>query len=145
MVLCGRNPREPEVFQFVLPDLLRHRVLRLAQYHVLAGLSSQTRMFGWLRRTHYMPKMVADTLTTARECTAWAYNGFRLIKQAKLMRLIPATQPLDTVRIDRLGPLSKGKSTYRFILVITDRIMKLSQTVQLRKIRFFDVPTSFVN
>lgn len=92
--LCRRNPREPELIQVVLHDALRHRVHRLAHYHVLAGHPGQTRRFGRLRGTNYWPKRAAGTLTTVREHIACAKNHLRRIKQAKPMRLFPLTQPL---------------------------------------------------
>lgn len=43
-VLRRQHPREPDLVQVVLPSTLRHRVLRLAHYHLLVGHPGQTRL-----------------------------------------------------------------------------------------------------
>ena len=129
----------------MLPATLRHRVLRLAHYHVLAVHPGQTRLHNRLRRVYYWPQMAADCATTVRECNSCAKNRVRLMKQANPMKLFPATRPLETVAIDILGPLPKSKSGHRFILVITDRFTKLTQVIPLKRIKAYDVAVALVD
>lgn len=143
-VLCRRHPRDPDLVQVVLPSTLRHRVLRLAHYHLLAGHPGQSRLHKRLRRTYYWPQMAADTATTVRECVSCSKNRIRLIKQVNPMRLFPPSEPLESVAMDILGPLPKSKSGSQFILVITDRFSKLTQVVPLRRIKAYDVALAFV-
>ena len=144
-VLCRQNLREPGHEQIVLPASLKHRVLRLAHYHIQAGHPGQTRMHNRVRRSFYWPHMAADIAVTVRECEHCAKNRVRLLKQANKMRLFPATTPLECVAIDILGPLPKSKDGYRFLLVITDRFTKLTHAFPLKRIRADDVAVKFVD
>ena len=144
-LLCRNHPRDPDVIQIVLPLLLRHRVLRLAHYHPLAGHPGQTRLLKRLRRTYYWPQMSADAATTVRECISCAKNRVRLLRQAGAMKLFQAVRPLEDLAIDILGPLPKSKQGYSFILVITDRFSKLTQAVPLKAIKATDVSVALVN
>jgi len=144
-ILCRRHPREEELTQIVLPKSLRHRVLRLAHYHPLAGHPGHTRLQKRLRRTYYWPQMAADAAHTVRECIPCSKNRLRLLKQAGAMRLFRAVKPLEDLAIDILGPLPKSTKGYTFILVITDRFTKLTQAVPLRSIKALDVSIALVN
>ena len=59
------------------------------------------------------------------------------------MRLFLATEPLEYVAMDILGPLPRTKHGMRFILVITDRFTKLTKTVALRTITSLAVARAF--
>ena len=52
-VLCRQNLREPGHDQVLLPKSLRHRVLRLANYHFQSGHPGKTRMHKRVRRNFY--------------------------------------------------------------------------------------------
>ena len=144
-LLCRTHPKDTDWKQIVLPSTLRHRVLRLAHYHKLSGHPGQTRMFRRIARTYYWPQMTADCATTVRECVQCSKNRIRLLKQANLMRLFPATTPLESVAIDILGPLPKSVDGHLFLLVIVDRFTKLTQAIPLKSIRAYDVAVAFVN
>ena len=144
-VLCRQDLREPGHDQVVLPATLKHRVLRLAHYHVQSGHPGQTRMHNRVRRTLYWPHMAADIALTVRECEHCAKNRIRLLKQANKMRLFPATTPLECCAIDILGPLPKSPDGYRFLLVVTDRFTKLTHAFPLKRIKADDVAIMFVN
>ena len=144
-VLCRRNPREQDLIQIVLPSSLRHRVLRMAHYHPLAGHPGQTRLQQRLRRTYYWPQMTADAATTVRECESCAKNRIRLLKQSGAMRLFQALRPLEEIAVDILGPLPKSTEGHRFIFVIVDRFSKLTQAIPLPSIKAIDVSVALVN
>ena len=143
-LLRRRHPREPDIEQVVLPDSLRPRVLQLAHHAKLAGHPGQTRMYYNVRRTYYWPHMAADIFATVRNCTTCAKNRLKLRKRTNPLKLFPATKPLASLCIDILGPLTKSKRGYVFLLVITDRFTKLTRVVPLRKITAYNVAVAFV-
>ena len=143
-LLRRRHPREPDIEQVVLPDTLRRRVLQLAHHVKLAGHPGQTRMYYNVRRTYYWPHMAADIFATVRNCTTCAKNRLKLRKRTNPLKLFPATKPLASLCIDILGPLTKSKRGYVFLLVITDRFTKLKRVVTLRKITAYNVAVAFV-
>ena len=67
------------------------------------------------------------------------------MKQQALLKLFPASGPLESVSPDILGPLEKSKRGFPFVLFITDRFTKLTQAVPLRRIRAADVAAGFVD
>ena len=143
--LCRQHPSEPGLEQIVLPSSLRHRVLRLAHHHPLAGHPGHTRLQKRLRRTYYWPQMAADAAMTVRECVPCSKNRIRLLKQSGAMRLFRSVQPLEDTAIDILGPLPKSTRGNLFILVVTDRFSKLTQAVPLKTIKALDVSVALVN
>lgn len=88
--------------------------------------------------------MAADIIQTVRTCQHCAKNRIRLIKRSNPMKLFPATEPLESVAMDLLGPLPKTKKGNQYILVITDRFTKLTQIVPLRTITAEAVAAAFV-
>lgn len=58
-------------------------------------------------------------------------NGVKLRKHGNLLRLFPATGPLDRPAIDILSPLLKRKAAKQLLLVIEDILTKLTQVFTL--------------
>ena len=83
--------------------------------------------------------MEADVYRTVRTCNACAKNRVKLRKRTHPLRLFSAQSPLEALSIDILGPLTKTKKGYRFLLVVTDRFTKLTQVIPLRRIDAYAV------
>ena len=88
--------------------------------------------------------MAADVYKTLRTCNAFDKNRVKLRKRMHPLRLFPARSPLEALSIDILGPLTKTKKGYRFLLVVTDRLTKLTQVIPLRRIDVYTVAVAFV-
>ena len=88
--------------------------------------------------------MTEEIATNVLECESCAKNRIRLLKQSNKLRLFPATKQLEYVAIDILGPLPKSKDGYRFILVITDRFIKLTHAIPLKGIKADALARMFV-
>ena len=130
-ILRRRHPAIHGLEQIVLPETLRPRILDLAHYSKFAGHPGQTSMYRHLRGTYYWPQMAADVYKTVRTCNACAKNRVKLLKRMHPLRLFPARSPLEALSIDILGPLTKTKKRYRFLLVVTDRFTKPTQVIPL--------------
>jgi Integrase zinc binding domain len=100
-------------------------------------------MFRSLRRRYFWRKMSADVAETVRQCAVCAKNSIHERKRTSFPKLFPASEPLEYVSLDILGPLPKTEHGNRFLLVITDRFSKLTRTVPLRNISAFVVENSF--
>ena len=101
-------------------------------------------MYRHLRGTYYWPQMAADVYKTVRTCNECAKNRVKLRKRTHPLRLFRARSPLEALSIDILGPLTKTKKGYRFLLVVTDRFTKLTQVIPLRRIDANTVAVAFV-
>ena len=143
-ILRRRHPTIHGLEQIVLPETLRPRLLDLAHYSKFAGHPDQTRMYRHLSTTYYWPQMAADVYKTVRTCNACAKNRVKLRERTHPLRLFPARSPLEALSIDILGPLTKTKKGYRFLLVVTDRFTKLTQVIPLRRIDAYTVTVAFV-
>lgn len=129
--------------QIVLPNTLRQRVLLLSHYPRMAGHPGGSRMYQTLRRTFYWPSMGLDVYNTVRQCVSCAKERISLRKHSSLLKLFPATRPLEFVSIDILGPLPRSSGGHRYLLVITDRYTKFVRTVPLRAITALTVAKAF--
>jgi IS30 family transposase len=87
--------------------------------------------------------MSADVAETVRQCAVCAKNRIHERKRTSFLKLFPASEPLEYVSLDILGPLPKTEHGNRFLLVITDRFSKLTRTVPLRTISAFVVAQAF--
>ena len=75
--------------------------------------------------------MAADIFETDRNYSMCAKNRLKLRRAMNPLKLFPATKPLTNICIEILGPLTKFKRSYMFLLVITDRFTNLTQVVPL--------------
>ena len=101
-------------------------------------------MYHHVRSTYSSPQMVADIYRTVRTCNACTKNRVKLRKRTHPLRLFPAQCPPESLSIDILGPPTKTKKGRRFLLLITDRFMKRTQVIPLRRIDACTVTVAFV-
>ena len=130
--------------QKVLPECLRARALYLAHYPLLAGHARGAKMYDTMRVHYYWPYMATDIFQTARDCRECAQARGTRYKNQKLMKTFKATQPLDFVALDLLGPLIKTKTGCTDILVITDRFSKMARVVPLKSTKAPYVADAFI-
>ena len=142
-LLRRRHPVHDDLTQVVPPESLRPRLLQLAHYAIVAGHPGLNRMYYNIRLHYYMPHLAADVAATVRNCASCAKNRVRLRRRKNLLKLFPATRPMESVGIDILGPLPKSKRGKRFLLVISDRFTKLTTMVALRNINAYSVAFAF--
>lgn len=109
----------------------------------MAGHYGRTRMLAHLRRTYYWPLMTADITSTVHYCPHCARNQLRLIYRKQPKCLFPAKQPLESIAVNLLGPLPKTKAGDRFILLMDDRVRKLTKAVLLKNNTGLDVAKAF--
>ena len=143
-LLRREHPTDPEIFQILVPDTLRPRVLDLAHHTIQAGHPGQTRMHRHIRETYYWPQVATDIYKKMRNCTNCAKNRVKLRKRTHPLRIFPATRPLESLAIDILGPLTKTKKGHRFLLLMSDRFSKLTHVVPLRRIDAYTIAVAFV-
>lgn len=90
-------------------------------------------MLAKMKETIHWPQMAEDVTETVRNFTQCASNRVRLRKRTNKIHLFPVTRPLESAGIDILGPLTKSSKGSRFLLVILDMFMKLTEAIPLRK------------
>jgi transposase InsO family protein len=100
-------------------------------------------MFRFLRRDYFWEHMASDFANTVNNCTVCAKNRISERKRTRFLKLFPASEPLQYVAVDILGPLPETENGNRFLLVMTDRFSKLTRTVPLRSISAFTVTRAF--
>lgn len=66
-----------------------------------------------------------------------------LRKSANQLKLFPATEKLESIALDILVPLLRTPKGNLFLLIITDRLKKLTITVPMRKIAAWDLARAF--
>jgi hypothetical protein len=131
------------VEQIVVPPSLRPRVLHLEHLPRVAGHQVVTRMFRSLRRHYFWEHMASDVANTVKNCTVCAKTRIYELNWTIFLKLFPASETLEYVEVDVLGPLPKTEHGNRFLLVMTGRFSKLTRTVPLRSISAFKVARAF--
>ena len=142
--LLKRRTKGPHPYiQTVVPFTLRDRLLKLSHEPPIAGHPGETRMFETLRMHFYWPHMAADVHWYVRNCRPCAKKRSKYRKTKRLLKLFPATVPLESIAIDILGPLTRTRKKNRYLLVISDRFTKLTQVVSLPRINAYTVAVAF--
>jgi transposase InsO family protein len=100
-------------------------------------------MFRSLRRGYFWNGMIQDVSETVRQCVTCAKNRVKEQTRTSFLKLFPASEPLEYVSMDILGPFQKTEHGNRFRLVISDRFSKLTRTVPLRTITALVVAKAF--
>lgn len=130
---------DPFCTQIVLPEALRPRLILLTHYSMLAGHPGQNQMYETLRRIYYWPHMPGDIWAIVRNCHQCARNRLKLRKHKNSLNLFPAMEPLQSLAIDLVGPLTKTKNGNQFLLVTTCRFSKLTSVVPSRRTDAYNV------
>jgi Integrase zinc binding domain len=129
--------------KIVVPFSLRHRLIRLEEFPVVAGHQGVSNMYASMRRKFFWKEMYKDDEETVRLCTVWAKNRVTERKRTSFLKFLPADGPLEFVSMDILGPLPKTEHRNRSLLVISDRFSNLTRTVPLRTIFALVVAKAF--
>jgi hypothetical protein len=84
-----------------------------------------------------------DVTRLVNTCHHCIQESTRLKKRKQGVTLFPASEPLEFVAIDLLGPLPKSPRGNQFLMVMCDRFSKLVRTVPLRSINSLAVAQAF--
>jgi len=137
--------RTPYGNQLVIPKSLRERVLTLEHYATVAAHAGMRRMYYTMRKAYHWPCMVTDIHTTITKCTTCAQNSLALRRHTTPFTLFPDTELLTELFVDIFGPIPASQKGNRFILVITDRLAKLTKCVALRRITAMSVASAIID
>lgn len=86
--------------------------------------------------------MSAYIWSTVCNCHQCARNRLRLHTNTNSLKLFPTKEPLQSLGIDLLGPLTKTKHRNQFLLVTTGCFSKLTSVVPLRRTDAYTVSVS---
>jgi len=130
--------------QLVVPARLRERLMDLEHYPTTAGHPGTSRMYYAMRRRYYWPTMATDIYGMVGRCALCAKIRLALRRRRTRLKLFPAEEPMTDVPIDICGPLVRSEAGNRFVLVMTDRFLKLTRAVALRNITAITVASAFL-
>jgi len=143
-LLCRRGHHEGTQQVLVQQSLVKD-VLRAEHSSPLAAHPGGTRMYQTLRDRYYWPSLAMDVFGWVAACPTCAKNRLMGTQSKTFMRLFPATEPFVALAIDLLGPLPRTPEGYEYILVICDRVTKVTRAVPLRDITALDVLSAFLD
>jgi len=141
--LLVRVPPLDWAVQVYVPFILRQDLLRLEHDVVRAGHPGVNRMYAAIRRHNYWESMAADVYDWVASFASCARNRFAPRRRTAMLKLLPATDPLASLSMDLLGPLTETKTGNVFLLIILERFSKLVQAVPLAGIAATDVSSAF--
>ena len=89
--------------------------------------------------------MALDWYSTERSYVLCARTRVRARQNKGLMKLFTPLDPLEEVSMDLLGPLIKTKRGLEFLLVIRDRLYKLTRAIPLKNTLSLAVSKAFLS
>ena len=143
-LFCRRGHREGTQ-QLLVPQSLVKNMLKAERSSLLAAHPGGTRMYQTLRDYYYWPSLAVDVLGWVAVCPICAKNRLMGTRSEAFMRLFPATEPFTATAINLLGPLPRTPGGYEYILVICDRLTKVTRAVPLRDITTLDLLSAFLD
>jgi len=132
-ILCRRGYVVGEQ-QGVVPKAMQEDIMTREHSSPLAGHPGSTKMYRTLKRKYYWPSLVADVYGLVASCETCAKNRLMEKKRTTAMRLFSATEPFAAIAGDILGPLPRTPEGYEYLLVICDRLSKVTRVVFMKDI-----------
>ena len=109
----------------------------------MAGHPGLNRMYYHIRKVYYWPHLAADVAATVRNCHSCARNRVKRRRHTNYLKPFNVTKRFEYVSIDILGPMPKSRRCKRFLLVITDRLSKVTAVVPLRNVNAYSTAVAF--
>lgn len=103
------------------------------------------RLYQFLRRRLFWPKMSVDFYAIAQSYSSCGKNRVTLRRNSKDMQLFPETAPMEFVTIGIFDQLLTTKRGNQFLFAITDWFSKPVKTVSLANISIGAIAIAFVN
>lgn len=75
-----------------------------------------------------------NVASTVKECISCANNRGTHYSHQKFLRLFPTNGPLESVAMDRIGPLPTTDKEHKHIVMMTDRYSKIGRVFPMYKI-----------
>ena len=86
-----------------------------------------------IRKTYYWPKMSTEVHLFCQTCqVCFIHNQKYQRKPRAPLKQFPAFRPGDSIAIDLIGPFSKQRTKFRWILTIVDRYTKYCEAAAMR-------------
>jgi transposase InsO family protein len=118
--------------RWVAPSSLRERIMTLAHYPRSSCHPGSSRLASSIIRYWYWPSVSRDCIAFVRRCPSCQAQVLkRGPRRTTPLQMFPPNEPLEFLAMDILGPLPVTSRGNRYVLVITDRFSKLTQTVAL--------------
>jgi len=129
--------------QVYVPFILHQDLLRLEHDVERASHPGANRLCASIRRHYYWESMAAEVYDWMASCASCAPNSIAPIRRTEMLKLFPATDPVASLSMDLLGPLTGTKTGNFFLLIIVDRFSQLVRAVPLAGITATNVPSAF--
>lgn len=102
-------------------------------------------LFNTLEQRWYWPCLRIDCYAIARACPECANVRVKLRKHSSELKIFPAAQPLQVAAVDVLGKLPRAPRGKKYLLLVWDRLSKLTCTLPLRSIAAEAIAQAFVS
>ena len=128
----GRNSKDMEVEQLVLPQQCRGTVLTLAHSIPLSGHLGKDKTARRILQRFYWPTLYKDVAAYCKSCPS-CQKSARMRKQRVPMVPLPIiSEPFSRIAMDILGPLPRSRSGMKYILVICDYATRYPEAIPLK-------------
>ena len=86
-----------------------------------------------IKKTYYWPKMSTEVQLYCQTCqTCFLHNQKYQRKPKAPLKQFPAFRPGDSIAIDIVGPLTRQKTKFKWILTIVDRYTKFCEAAAMK-------------
>lgn len=126
------------------PESLKVRTLRAEHYHPMAGHQDERRIYDTMQKKFFWSHMAIDVYETVINCATCASIN-EPTKLKRHLQFFPASGPLKYVAVDILGSLSRTKNGNEYIIVMTDRYLKIKCAIPTSKTAAAHVGNVFVD
>ncbi len=121
-----------EVFREVLavPKQYRTKIMRVA--HDLGGHMCSEKVLARVKQYFVRPSMSKDISEYCKSCNKCQFNSKYKPRKAPMITGPILSEPFESIAIDLVGPLEKGKGGYRYLLTSVCLATKWPEAVPLK-------------
>ena len=141
----GRDAREMEMEQLVLPRKFRRAVLQVAHEIPMAGHMGRNKTTQRTLRRFYWPTIFRDVKEFCRTCPDCQKASSRKGPRAPLIPLPVIEEPFYRIAMDIVGPLPRSWSGNKYILVLCDYATRYPEALPLKTIDAEHIAEALIN
>ena len=133
------HQNERQIRTLAVPKTLRKDVMMSFHDCLLGGHEGFDRSYNKIRMKYYWPGMYADIQKYVKTCQSCQESKPNQHSHPAPLQPIPPADVLSRVHIDILGPVTKTKEGYRYILLIVDSFTKWCEAFPMKTMEATEV------
>jgi len=130
--------------RLAVPKAYREEILELCHNSLLAGHLGTNKTYKRIQHEYYWPKLTRDVRTWINTCIECNIKKGKPKEATGYRSRTTASEPLEVIACDVIGPLPETQEKNRYILVFTDQFTRYAEAFAINKQNAETIADTFV-